>query len=174
MRTPQDGTSTASNAQPGSRLRRKTCNDLGAYQLPRNQFHGPGIDLVQTALDLAVPGGLNLRSRCVIPLLLKQALNEPVHLAERQLAGIFEDFLGAAAHGEIVARNRPQNQYLTGWLGSPGFKPTRPQCGHRGRDCGQPPGRSVPVRPSWWRTGWDRWTGGRRRGVFPGGREPRP
>src|ERR1039458_1742641 len=118
----------ASNAQPGSRLRRKTCNHLGAYLLSRNQFHGPGVDLVETALDFAVPGGLDLLFRPAVPV-LKKVLNEPVHLTGRQLTGIFENFCGGAAHGEIVARNRSLKLLPCGLVldrilktGAPGLK----------------------------------------------------
>lgn len=100
----RNGRAPASSALPDQ----NSCVHAGEKVFERDQFHGPGIDLVQAALNLAVPGGLDFRFRTAIPL-LKKVFNEPVHLPGRQLAGVFESFLGAAVQGEIVARNRLPN-----------------------------------------------------------------
>jgi hypothetical protein len=58
--------------------------------------------------NILSPGGIRfLLGRSIS--LLKKVPDEPVQIAGRQLAGVFEDFGGAAVHGKIVSPNRLQS-----------------------------------------------------------------
>jgi len=69
-------------------------------------FHTRAEPFLVTGLRLArffLPGGKRLLFRLALPF-AEKALDEPVQISWRQLAGFVEDFGGSAAHGEIVAR----------------------------------------------------------------------
>jgi hypothetical protein len=69
----------------------------------RDHLDGSGIDFVEAALDLRVPGGFDFGVG-LDSFFDEQALDKPVDFFGRQLTGFFEDFLGGAGHVEIVAR----------------------------------------------------------------------
>jgi hypothetical protein len=104
---PPGGTSAASSASLGLRSRRQARDHLRANLLSRHELYRPGVNFVQTAFYLGAPGRFDFGLRLEI-LFDEKAFNKPIHFLGRQLANFFENFLGAAARGEIVARNRFQ------------------------------------------------------------------
>jgi hypothetical protein len=67
----------------------------------RNHLHSAGIDLVETALDLIVPGSGDYSLGFFRD---KKALGQPVSLIRRELECFFKEALGVRTHGIIVAR----------------------------------------------------------------------
>ncbi len=70
-------------------------------------MNGHGIDLVEAALDLGVPGGLDFSGRDAL-VVDREAFRQPLSLGWRELPGFIEESLRVRTHGGIEARN-----YLT-------------------------------------------------------------